>query len=495
MPKIFISYSRVDRNFVDDFVPLLREVYGRNDVWVDDELRGGQVWWDEILRQIARCDVFIYLLSNESLESSYCQAEYQEALRLNKLILPVQIRSRTRIPPELSRLQFVDLSSGVKDSRGMTRLYASIGQLVANAPTQPTEPLAPNPIPVPDVTLTIKRPSPNGLYSGLLIGSVVILVFIVIALNVVSQLSSPNPSTQATLNLSDPIIVARATRDTNLTMVAASTSIFHEDQTATATLWTPTPTLTLTPTITPSSTLTPTITPTLPPYQLAQRGVQSNAEWQPYLVSINGIEMMLVPAGCFNMGSRDGDPDEKPVEEFCFKNPFWIDRTEVTNKQYGSYGRFSGDNHPRETVSWNEARAFCELRDARLPTEAEWEYAARGPDELEYPWGNDFVSNNVVYGVNSNNQSAEVGSRPNGKSWVGTLDMIGNLWEWVSSIVLPYPYVLNDGRENLDRADVSRGLRGGSFYDSSLHQRATNRDWTNPTGQGDNVGFRCAKDY
>lgn len=82
-----------------------------------------------------------------------------------------------------------------------------------------------------------------------------------------------------------------------------------------------------------------------------------------------------------------------------------------------------GDERPVENITWFEAHTFCELRDTRLPTEAEWEYAARGPDNLNYPWGNEFEEDFVVYQNNSDDQTATVGSRTPGASWVGTLDM------------------------------------------------------------------------
>ena len=186
---------------------------------------------------------------------------------------------------------------------------------------------------------------------------------------------------------------------------------------------------------------------------------------------------------------------EKPAGKQCFDKPFWIDRTEVTNKQYGSEGSFKGDNRPRDSVSWFSARALCEKRGVRLPTEAEWEYAARGPDSLIYPWGNSFVGDNVIYQGDSGGQTAEVGGKLRGVSWVRAFDMSGNLWEWVSSIYKPYPYDARDGRENDNDGSSPRILRGGSYGDYSYGVRAANRASDNPYNWSKLTGFRCARDY
>jgi hypothetical protein len=255
-------------------------------------------------------------------------------------------------------------------------------------------------------------------------------------------------------------------------------------QTLTATVWTPTPTMTYPPSRTP----TPTVTFTPSPIPAGA----SNDAWTPIEQTFDGIPMVYVPAGCLMMGSEDGSDDEQPVHEVCL-DAFWIDKTEVTNAQYGSSGQWSGDNRPRENVTWVEARDFCESRGARLPTEAEWEYAARGPEAWEYPWGNTFVAENVVYSDNSGGQTADVGSRPGGASWVGALDMSGNVWEWVSSLYQTYPYSGADGRESNSDTSSFRVLRGGSFSDDGNLTRAANRPGITPTSMNNYIGFRCAR--
>lgn len=236
-----------------------------------------------------------------------------------------------------------------------------------------------------------------------------------------------------------------------------------------------------------SNPATPKATP-VPP-------VSSNAAWEPLQQTINGVEMVLVPPGCFMMGSNTGPRDQRPAHEVCFTTAFWLDLTEVTNAAYGSEGSpFPEADRPHTNLTWREAHEFCQRRGARLPTEAEWEYAARGPDALLYPWGNELDDSRLVFDRNSENRAWAVGTYPDGAAWVGALDMSGNVWEWVSSLYRPYPYVANDGREDAANTSDLRAYRGGIYsyqdFGTSSIMRFRNvpdtRDWF--------IGFRCAKD-
>jgi len=288
----------------------------------------------------------------------------------------------------------------------------------------------------------------------------------------------------------------------------------------------------------PAQTSAPVVVPTSPPtatpspLTVAVAAVQSNAEWAPfapYVREFGGVEMALVPAGCFMMGSEEGRRDAQPVHEQCFEEPFWIGRYEVTNAQFADFLNQMGNqtegnatwldaedaqvhiresggfwtpdedfaNHPATEVTWFGAAAFCQSRGIRLPTEAEWEYAARGPDGLVYPWGNDFVADNVVYSGNSNSQTAAVGSRPAGASWVGAHDLSGNVVEWVSSIYEDYPYQAADGREAYPTGDgISRRVRrGGAWLTESDKLGSANRGWSDPLDTPSSNGFRCARPF
>ncbi|MEZ4631152.1 MAG: formylglycine-generating enzyme family protein [Deinococcales bacterium] len=142
-------------------------------------------------------------------------------------------------------------------------------------------------------------------------------------------------------------------------------------------------------------------------------------------------------------------------------------------------------------MTWFQAKLYCESRAARLPTEVEWEYAARGPDGLAYPWGNDFDISHVN-GADEIGQTTEVGKYAEGASWVGALDMSGNVWEWVNSKYWNYPYTTLNGREQ-DTGDEGRVLRGGSFNYDADSLRTAFRFGDNPTRVGSNIGFRCVR--
>lgn len=244
------------------------------------------------------------------------------------------------------------------------------------------------------------------------------------------------------------------------------------------------------------------VQPFLPMQQksLAQEGSPTPDDlstWEPVIKEFDGVEMVLVPAGCFTMGSETGETDEQPEHVQCFDEEFWFDRYEVSNAQYGGPGFFAGDRRPRESVNWLEAQAHCESRGGRLPTEAEWEYAARGPEALTYPWGNTFEAENAVYAGNSPDGTAAIGSRPDGASWVGALDMAGNVREWTSTIydpgAYPYPYRADDGRENREDAGSPRVVRGGGWSQEAEALRAARRSSALPTERNNGIGFRCVR--
>jgi formylglycine-generating enzyme required for sulfatase activity len=237
--------------------------------------------------------------------------------------------------------------------------------------------------------------------------------------------------------------------------------------------------------------------------------------------------MVYVPAGKFLMGRVDGREHEKPQHEVVIAAPFWFDLTPVTNAMYAEFIReggytideywtkmglkwlrrtrtngpsddsgFTNPQQPRVGVTWFEADAYCRWRGGRLPTEAEWEWAARGPENRIYPWGNKFEPDYVIYTGNSAGKSATVAKniRTAGASWVGALDMSGNVWEWLSTLYRPYPYRADDGRENIVDDKADRVMRGGSWwFNNTEGLRADYRFGIGPNHWSDDYGFRVAR--
>ncbi len=283
--------------------------------------------------------------------------------------------------------------------------------------------------------------------------------------------------------------------------------------TATATL-TNTPTLTVPPTSTATSTPVPTATPTETPTPAEPAAGATK--------TIEGITFVYVPAGEFTMGSSDAQIDaawqecqkiNKDCQRSIFENEgpqqtfsvpgFWIMQTEVTNEQYkrcvdagkctkpanDSWDKPESGNYPVTDVDWHQAETYAEWVGGGLPTEAQWEKAARGVDGRIYPWGNDAPTDQFLNYNGKIGHTTEVGSYPSGKSPYGVLDMAGNVWEWTSSKYQPYPYKADDGREDLT-GDEGRVLRGGSFLYRRYVVRCAYRYGNLPLVRDFNVGFR-----
>jgi len=255
--------------------------------------------------------------------------------------------------------------------------------------------------------------------------------------------------------------------------------------------------------------------------------VITNSDWIPVEREVDGIPMVLVPVGCFMMGSTPEQVEaayasfvaqfgenadvlhalqtEMPQHEQCFSVPFWMDKYPIKQANFIRLGgkrstgnNFIGDNLPVETINWYESQDFCALRGGRLPTEAEWEYATRGPDNLIYSWGNEWDETQLVWNREETLGPVEVGSIETGNSWVGAYDLIGNEWEWTSTIYAddyPYPHTSSDGRDLLERTTDKRVLRGGAWSSVTLMGfRAAYRTASRPHSRYYSLGFRCVMD-
>ncbi|MCD6170537.1 MAG: formylglycine-generating enzyme family protein [Candidatus Latescibacteria bacterium] len=239
--------------------------------------------------------------------------------------------------------------------------------------------------------------------------------------------------------------------------------------------------------------------------------------------------MVLVPAGEFIMGSPPGRgyPDEYP-QRVVYVNAFYIDKYEVTNRQFkefidstgyvtdaekegwGWVGKSIGDSIewkkvegacwkapegpgsdisdrmdcPVVQVSWNDAVAYCHWKGKRLPSETEWEKAARGTEGRIWPWGNTWAPKRCNSREAGLFTPVSVGSYPEGSSPYGVMDMAGNVWEWCAN---------RYGGANWPWPE-DQAVRGGSCFSTEQHVRAANRDFNPPERRYNHLGFRCAKD-
>ena len=239
---------------------------------------------------------------------------------------------------------------------------------------------------------------------------------------------------------------------------------------------------------------TPSLTPT-PDFGIGSTQVSD----------MDGMVQVYVPAGEFEMGSTDGEDDEEPVH-MVYLDAYWIDQTEVTNAMYARcvadgacgepggkyYGDTNYEDHPVVYVSWYDAEDYCTWAGRELPSEAQWEKAARGINGGIYPWGNAAPDCNLVnyYGCNEN--VIEVGSLEAGASYYEVLDMAGNVMEWVFDWY-DSDYYSGSVEKNPENTSYSgkKVLRGGSWFGNSIGVGSANRSWGPPDNVCDQVGFRC----
>lgn len=219
--------------------------------------------------------------------------------------------------------------------------------------------------------------------------------------------------------------------------------------------------------------------------------------------------MVSVAAGAYTIGREDGDDIEKPKHTVTLK-AFLIDKTEVTNAEYKKFIDATGyqappqwkdknfpegqANFPVVQVNWQDANEYAKWAGKRLPTEAEWEAAARGIDGRKYPWGNEWNKAFANIGAGESGKLTEVGKFPEGKSPSGAMDMIGNAWEWTADTLALYPG--NTGKAPQEANSSYRVIRGGAFNGTKLND-ASYRGYIEANSNRkdlDKTGFRCAKD-
>ena len=505
--KIFLCHASADK-------PTVRELYKRlesdgADAWLDSEdLIPGQNWRVEIPTAVENSDIVLVCISENSVnKEGYVQKEISfaldKALEMPEgriFLIPVRLES-CEVPRRLSDYQWVDLFSENGYERLMLALKLRAEQIGAEPPGRkgwlpkigskpivskprqdissvPTDKEAPKKVatvPPPESEKAkdkkTERPQLKAKYIVAIIGIMVTITAAVIGLPLIErwfpQASEPTATIQAKISSTDqfvPIVVTK----------------------------------TLPPKLVPTDTFT--IVPTVLPSEIADS---------------NGVEMVLVPEGKFIMGSNDGKPGEGPAHQ-VFLNAYYIDKYEVTNALYkicveasacvqpantSKYKKSEYGQHPVTYVNWGMANDYCEWRGARLPTEAEWEKAARGTDERTYPWGEEIDCSYANYWGKDGGcvgGTAVVGGYEKGKSPYDAYDMAGNVWEWVADWYEETYYEISpfSNPQGPERGDT-RVIRGRSWYSYNpfaiTDMRSVIRTSFFPSVIDPYTGFRCVR--
>lgn len=466
--RVFLCHASQDK-------PAVRELYQRLkaekwiDPWLDEEkLLGGQDFDLEIYKATRDADAIIICLSKKSvIKEGYVNKEIRRALDIAQektegaiYVIPLRLDECYPSFEQLKKLHWVDYFAPDSHEKLLQSLRTRAIDLKIKVPEKKAE----------DISEKMPRAKLGMLRFGMIGVIVISLLLGGFGLN---SLFSKLPD------------------------VTSSPS-----QTFTETSETPTQTsVPFTPTVT--GTPSPSATPT------TVLGIGSTSRSLK-----DGMVLAYVPAGEFTMGSEDGD-DERPVHQ-VYLDAFWIDQTEVTNEKYLScveenqcnlpdktnsatrldyFYSLEFNNHPVIFVSWNDADDYCKWAGRRLPTEAEWEKAARGTDGNIYPWGNVDPKDSLLNYKGNYSDTTEVGRYPDGASVYGVFDMAGNVWEWVNDIYDPKYYQTSPARNpSGPESGDYRVLRGGSWDPGNTIVKSTYRYSFFPKITNGIFGFRCALD-
>jgi len=462
MKKVFLSYSRKDLKFVEKLAEDLQQA--GYDVWYDlSDIEGGDRWAIEIQNAIDNSDVCITVLSTNSIVSEWVEKEFLYASNLGKKVIPI-LHEWTTLPLWLMNIHYIDVQ-GRNYQKNFPRLQVAIDE--------------------EEKSVLFPGPQKGGHVNSIWIGGIVGIGILIL-----------------TTMFGLPVLKGKSISTPDMTQTGISP--------ASPPTFTPVP---ATQTLPPSPTATEEVTPTvtiIPTLALEIKDVED-------------VEMVLVSEGTFKMGCNRSTACEGPAHVVNLDS-YYLDKFEVTNEQYSTCELDQHCNQPKNTryyddpnfaqhpvvfINWYMAENYCAWRGARLPTEAEWEKAARasGMEMFNYPWGDRFngdllnfcdinctrSAKNKSYN-DGYSDTAPVGMYEGGKSPYGVYDMAGNVIEWVADWYDKEYYASSPAQNPLGpEYGTYRVLRGGSWYDNLNNVRTFVRTSLSPTVAYNYVGFRCAR--
>ncbi len=549
--KLFISYSRDDKQYVYELADRLRDD-GNHAVWIDKAaLVGGDSWWETILKGIEDCECVIVILTPRALGSIYCDAELRYAQALNKPILPLMLKP-VEIPDHLSTIQAENVSD-ISLERTYGKSERALGQIElrrerGHYPAPQTRPTRP--------TVPVLRAGQESEHVFEVYANAVEALEkdVALAKKLLQQVIIADPSglgIQAAERLAEIdyeqdrqkayLAIARLAGNPGLRRDAirawkAFTAKYgtNHDPNDYAQLLADQPVVPVIVkpryTLDQERLLSIMLDPKRPPAERAEAGREINkyGDPRPGILDFNfqiGEYWCPVPAGTYLLGSDEDSDNPKHQAKL---GAFYMARYPVTYKQYQAFvedkngfanikwwqglhadglkqqaegvgdQRFKFDNHPCECVSWYDAMAFCRWLSAklgyevRLPREDEWEAAARGTDERRYPWGNDYKSG--FANINETYKGYEVGAYYlETTTAVGIYPQGASPWQVLDMSGNVWEWTLDEYQERKSNKltnNESRALRGGSWDYLSVFARAAYRYLDSPADRNFGLGFR-----
>lgn len=536
MTRIFISYSRTDESFARQLASELSNLSA--DIWIDvEDIPAGMKWSSAIQQGLDTADVLIVVISPESMTSRNVEDEWQYFLDHDKPVIPILLRE-AKIHFQLNRVQWIDFKNQPFDV-ALLDLHGELRRngIKLDAPSKPASNVQAlshgHAAPPEPRNATSSGNSNMMLYAG----GIVAIIIIVLVIGYIVGDDGNNADTIATIDAqntrlaqgtatmaeifwqqTESALVDRFTTETQIVANQIATeSQLANNQTATqiqieTEQAIPTATNTAPPTdtqIPPTLTLSPT--PTATEVAIFSGPVSDNSQWTVIERTIDGVSMVLVPSGSFTLGTSQehynqnfADCESVLGESSChaqlddefngtiitINEPYWIDQYEVSEAVYGSSNR----HLPQVEVSSRQAQLHCESRQATLPNESVWEFAAKGVNGWRYPWGNSWDLNDVranICDVNCDQswrerdyddgyaENSPVNEFHDSASWVGAYNMVGNVWEWTSDSY---------------GSDATNTLRGGSWTWIQGEATTTSRAG-GIAPQSSFYGFRCVRPY